>query len=75
MLFSNSEITGSKVKFPNGPEIFFGPATTRAALRAQVGREPLIGSLYVSTAGKLYVKTANANADTDWQKVTSTAAD
>lgn len=54
---------------------YTGSASTRAAVRAQVGATPTVGSVYRSTAGKLYVKVANAGADTDWQKVTTTAAD
>lgn len=54
--------------------IFQGACTTRDTVRAEVGT-CAIGSLYVSTAGKLYLKVANAAATTDWQKVTATAAD
>lgn len=62
--------------FPNGTTaIYVGACTTRDTLRAEVGTGGAIGSLYLSSAGKLYVKTAAGDATTDWQKVTSTAAD
>ena len=54
---------------------FTGAATTRDAVRAEVGAGVPIGSNYCSTAGKLYIKVANAGATADWQKVTATAAD
>lgn len=68
---------------PNGTaNIFYGDATTRAAVLADVDTDPGsflcgIGSLYLSSAGKLYVKVAQSGtpANTDWQKVTATAAD
>jgi len=55
--------------------VFHGDKTTRATLRAEVGTAGAEGSLYLSSAGKLYVKAAAAGADTDWEKVTQTAAD
>jgi len=58
-----------------GPVIFYGTNTTRAAVLAEVDSSCAVGSLYVSTAGKLYIKVNTAGAATDWQKVTSTAAD
>ncbi len=60
---------------------FTGTATTREQVRVDVSdrldnmNECSIGSVYFSTAGKMYIKVANTHADTDWQKVTSTAAD
>jgi hypothetical protein len=54
---------------------YYGACTTRATLRAEVGTGGAIGSTYQSSAGKLYLKVAAAGADTDWQRVTTTAAD
>lgn len=57
-------------------KIYFGGSTTRAeVLAATTGSE--VGSVYFSTAGKIYVKVADTAepAETDWQKVTSSAAD
>lgn len=54
---------------------YVGAQTTRDTVRAEVGTAGAIGSTYQSTAGKLYLKVANADATTDWQKVTATAAD
>ena len=55
--------------------IYVGAQTTRDTVRGEVGTTGAIGSLYCSTAGKLYLKVANADATTDWQLVTATAAD
>lgn len=55
--------------------VFYGASTTRAAVLAEVGASAAIGAVYLSSAGKLYHKVANGAAATDWQLVTSTAAD
>lgn len=55
--------------------LYTGACTTRDTVRAEVGTGGAVGSLYLSTAGKLYLKVAAAGATTDWQKVTATAAD
>lgn len=55
--------------------IYTGSQTTRDTVRSEVGTSAAIGSLYLSTAGKIYLKVANADATADWQKVTATAAD
>ena len=55
--------------------VFVGASTTRAAVFAECGAAAAIGAIYLSTAGKQYVKTANAGALTDWQRTTTTAAD
>jgi len=52
-----------------------GAQTTRAGVLGEVPATLPIGAVYQSTAGKNYIKVANAGAATDWQKVTSTAAD
>lgn len=54
---------------------YTGACTTRDTLRAEVGTGGAIGSMYFSTAGKVYIKVAAGDATTDWQKVTATAAD
>jgi hypothetical protein len=55
--------------------VFVGVSTTRAAVLAECGEAAAIGAIYLSSAGKQYLKVANAAANTDWQKVTATAAD
>lgn len=55
--------------------IYTGAQTTRDTVRAEVGTSAAIGSLYLSSAGKIYQKIANADATADWVKVTATAAD
>lgn len=63
------------VRMPNGACIYVGAQTTRDTVRAEVGTGGAIGSIYLSSAGKIYLKVANAGATTDWQRVTTTAAD
>jgi len=62
-------------RMQNGAVLYFGAQTTRDTVRTEVGLGGTVGSLYLSSAGKLYLKVANANATTDWQLVTATAAD
>ena len=57
------------------PRIVAGDNTTRLAVYTEVPSDFSIGSIYMSTAGKIYLKVANAGANTDWQKVTTSAAD
>jgi hypothetical protein len=57
------------------PSLVAGSKTTRATVLAEFPNDVAIGSLYLSQAGKLYVKVANAGAATDWEVVTQTAAD
>jgi len=64
----------SKVLIAGTTYVFQGACTTRDTVRAEVGT-CAIGSLYLSSAGKAYLKVANAGATTDWQKVTASAAD
>lgn len=60
--------------------VFNGSNTTRATVRAEVDAlvahaSVAIGSVYFSSAGKIYLKVADAVADTDWQRVTTSAVD
>lgn len=55
--------------------IYTGEQTTRDTVRAEVGTGGAIGSVYFSSAGKIYLKVANADATADWAKVTTSAAD
>jgi len=56
-------------------QVYYGAQVTRDTVRAEVGTAGSIGSLYLSSGGKVYMKVANANATADWQLVTATAAD
>lgn len=67
--------TGGQVIFSNGVYLYTGVQTTRDGVRGEVGLGGAIGSTYYSTAGKQYVKVANANATADWERVTTSAAD
>ncbi len=62
---------------PPGIGVFVGAQTTRAGVIGEIDNTCQIGSIYLSTAGKEYLKVANTAtpAITDWQKVTTTAAD
>ena len=67
-------VTITTVSSTAGPKVYFGGETTRAdVLAATTGAG--VGSVYFSTAGTAYIKVASAAAETDWQKVTSSAAD
>lgn len=68
--------TDSSLTLPSGPVIFTGNATTRAAVNTQVGAAGSNGSIYLSTAGKIYLRVdGTGTATTDWQRVTTTSAD
>lgn len=68
--------TDGSLTLPGGPIVFTGAATTRAAVNTQVGTAGSNGSIYLSTAGKIYLKVSNTGtAATDWQRVTTTAVD
>lgn len=69
-----------ELRTSNGQVLFTGTATTRGTLRTEVNAkiahaEVAIGSAYFSSAGKIYLKVADADADTDWERVTTSAAD
>jgi hypothetical protein len=67
---------GSEITFSNGTVYKTGTQTSRNAIRVTDGGDSYaIGSVYVSTAGKIYLKVAHAEGDTDWERVTTTAAD
>jgi hypothetical protein len=70
-------VTGTLKVGSSNVVVLAGVATTRTALRTEIGDSSSIanGSIFLSTAGKMYLKVNNANAATDWQKVTTTAAD
>jgi hypothetical protein len=90
MLFKGAQgsFGSGKLKIEHGSDVnkqpakvFFGSCTTRATVAAEAaasGEYVPIGSVYFSDAGKIYVRTAYTTAgatNTDWQKVTATAAD
>jgi hypothetical protein len=54
---------------------YMGDSTSRAAVWAEVSVVDGLGSLYFSSTGKIYVRTNNAGASTDWERVTTSAAD
>jgi len=76
LYIDNTTIGTADIRLSSGALIFTGAQTTRAAVLAEVGAaNDATGSIYLSTAGKLYVQVADTGALTDWQKVTTTVAD
>jgi hypothetical protein len=67
--------TYSDAKLSSGAKIFTGSAANGDAVYAEVGAYDATGSIYLTTAGALYVQVANAGAATDWFKATTTDAD
>jgi len=63
------------VRLSSGAFIFTGSAANGNAVYSEVGAKDATGSIYISTAGALYVQVANAGAESDWYKVTATNAD
>ena len=55
--------------------VYSGDSATRAAVFAEVSATCATGSLYISSAGELYIRMGNAGALTDWEAITYTAAD
>lgn len=71
------------IRFSNGTMIVTGLKATRAAVAAEYAKAP-IGSMYVNApatggTGRVYVKVTESGGAsgtaTDWQKVTTSAAD
>lgn len=77
-MFSSNSNTVLAVRTINisNTYIFSGNASTRAAVNTQVGTTGSNGSIYLSTAGKIYLRVdVTGTATTDWQRVTTTAVD
>jgi len=77
-------ITGAPVcdvKLSGTVNIYSGVAATRAAARAAAGAGVPVGSMFIgqsavaTTKPNFYIKTANAGADTDWERIVTQAAD
>ena len=72
-------VNSSSIAFKGTSNVYIlkGSSSTRSSLRTEIGDSSSVanGSLYLSTAGKAYLKVNNANAATDWEKVTTSAAD
>ena len=72
---SAASFSVADVKTSSGAFIFTGSAANGDAVYAEVGTYDATGSIYLTTAGALYVQVANGGAATDWFKVTTTDAD
>lgn len=60
----------------SGAMLFSGSANTRVGVNTQIGSAGSNGTVYLSTAGKMYLKVANTGvANDDWQRVTTTSVD
>ena len=64
----------AEIRLSNGATVNAGSATTRAAVNAALGARTA-GSLYLSSAGKIYLCVDNSGSDTSWEKVTTSVAD
>ena len=79
--FSDNLIAGGELRLGNGPRVFTGEAETRATVRALVGDDAPIGSIFVgstsvaTTKPNLYVKMTDVPNDTDWERVVTAAVD
>lgn len=76
-VYGSINSSGIALKGTSNVVILKGTATTRSGLRTEISDGSAIanGSIFLSTAGKMYLKVNNANAATDWEKVTTSAAD
>jgi len=61
-----------EILFSTGAKLFSGSAANETAVYAEVGARDATGSIYISTAGGIYIQVANNGADADWQKISST---
>jgi hypothetical protein len=52
--------------------IYMGDSATNAAVFAEVSATAGLGSLYISSAGQLYIRVNNAGVEADWEAVDST---
>jgi hypothetical protein len=66
--------TKALMQLPNGTFIFAGNAANGNAIYAEVGSIDATGSIYISPGG-FYTQVANAGAEADWYKMTSSDAD
>ena len=71
--YSNVFAVGD-LRLSGNTHVISGSATTRQAVETAFPAAP-IGSVYVSSGGKIYLKLTDAGANTDWQLVTTSAAD
>jgi hypothetical protein len=74
-IYMENQTVTNEIMFSNGTVLMTGTGTTRTQVRADGGDSAAIGSQYNSSIGKMYLKVANTTADTDWELVTTTAAD
>ena len=75
LYLADSSVATADIRLSSGALIFTGSAANGDAVYAEVGAKDATGSIYLTTAGALYVQVANAGAATDWHKVTVTDAD
>ena len=79
--YRNNRVAVRSLIISDSVHVYSGTAVTRAAVRALVGESPPIGSMFIgvgavaTTKPHLYVKVANAAADTDFERVVTQASD
>lgn len=73
----NTAANSTTITLAGNVVITTGSATTRAAVNTALADTGSNGSIYLSTAGKIYLRIASTvgGATTDWQRVTTTAVD
>lgn len=66
----------AQIRLSTGVLVISGAATTRQGI-LDSGEDAPVGSMYISTGtgGHVYVKVAHTNATSDWNVITTTAAD
>jgi hypothetical protein len=72
--FNSGKVKLKEIESNKGPSVLFGDSDTRSEILAEYPNVAQ-GSIYVSTEGEVFVKVAVAGSATDWEKVTTTAAD
>jgi hypothetical protein len=70
-----TSIVQSQITFSNGAKLFVGACNGENAVYAEVGAYDAVGSIYLSSIGKIYVQVADAGATSDWELVTSASGE
>jgi hypothetical protein len=58
------------VRLHTGAKIFSGAQATEANVTTEVAAYDAVGSIYLSTAGHIFVQVADTGAATDWKEIT-----
>jgi hypothetical protein len=72
--FSSGKVKLKEIESNKGPSVLFGDSDTGAEILAEYPNVAK-GSIYVSTAGELFLKVNTAGSANDWQKVDTSSSD